>query len=133
MAAERLGKPTVTICNRGFAPDAQSAVSSRGMPGVRVVPETVPSECSVLTEIEAKINPVIDDIVTALTGPLTEEEKSPKSKEPETPQRIVFKGSLEEVNRFFYRRGWGDGLPIIPPTGEAVAEMLTGTDLPPDI
>ena len=33
---------------------------------------------------------------------------------------------------FFYRRGWSDGLPIIPPTEEKVAEMLKGTDLPPD-
>jgi hypothetical protein len=29
-------------------------------------------------------------------------------------------------------KGWTDGLPIIPPTEEAVAEMMTGTDLPPD-
>ena len=36
------------------------------------------------------------------------------------------------MNRFYYSKGWTDGLPIIPPTEEAVAEMLTGTDLPPD-
>jgi hypothetical protein len=63
---------------------------------------------------------------------LTEEERSPKPKEPEKPQRLFFRGSLQEVNQFFYRRGWGDGLPIIPPTEEAVKEMLKGTDLPPD-
>ena len=32
----------------------------------------------------------------------------------------------------FYKRGWTDGLPIVPPTEEAVKEMLTGTDLPAD-
>ena len=67
-----------------------------------------------------------------MTTPLTEEEKNPKQKEPEKYSRIAFKGSLEEVNRFFYKRGWSDGLPIIPPTEEAVAQMLTGTDLKPD-
>lgn len=35
---------------------------------------------------------------------------------------------LEEVNDLFYRRGWTDGLPIIPPTLERVKEMLKGTD-----
>ena len=75
---------------------------------------------------------VMDDIVAALTKPLTEEEKSPKPKEVEKPSRIIFKGNLEEVNRFFYKRGWADGLPIITPTEEAVAEMLTGIDLPAD-
>jgi hypothetical protein len=43
----------------------------------------------------------------------------------------VFSGELAEVQRFFYKRGWTDGLPILPPTREAVDEMLTGTDLPP--
>ena len=33
----------------------------------------------------------------------------------------------EEVYRFFYERGWTDGLPIIPPTEERVARMLQGT------
>ena len=79
------------------------------------------------------ISGVIDEIVAALTRPLTaEEEVSQSPKESEKPARIIFKGNLEEVNRFFYKRGWTDGLPIIPPTEEAVAEMLTGTDLPPD-
>jgi hypothetical protein len=36
------------------------------------------------------------------------------------------------VNRHFYQNGWTDGLPIVPPTEKAVAEMMTGTDLPAD-
>jgi hypothetical protein len=78
------------------------------------------------------LNPVFDDIVASLTKPLTAEEESPKPKQIEKPTRIIFKGSLEEVNRFLYQRGWTDGLPIVPPTEEAVADMLTGTDLAPD-
>jgi hypothetical protein len=85
-----------------------------------------------MEDIEAGVVGAFESMVSALTKPLTEEEKSPKPKEIETPVRIIFKGSLEEVNRFFYRRGWTDGFPIIPPTEEAVADMLTGTDLPPD-
>ena len=73
----------------------------------------------------------MDDIVSALTRPLTAEEKSPQTK-TEKPPTIIFKGSLEDVNQFFYRKGWGDGLPLLPPTEEAVAEMMKGTDLPPD-
>ena len=55
-----------------------------------------------------------------------------RGKEVEKTSRIVFKGDLEEVTLFFYKRGWGDGLPIVPPTEKAVEEMLTGTDLPSD-
>ncbi|WP_068133509.1 hypothetical protein [Limnochorda pilosa] len=40
---------------------------------------------------------------------------------------------LDEVNRLFYERGWSDGLPIVPPTAQRVAEMLRGADLSPDV
>ena len=71
-------------------------------------------------------------LAAALTSPLTDNERNPKKRKTEEPVRLVFKGSIEEVNRFFYNRGWSDGLPIIPPTEEAVKEMLKGTHHPPD-
>jgi hypothetical protein len=36
------------------------------------------------------------------------------------------------INRLFVERGWGDGLPIMPPTADAVEEMLTYCDRPWD-
>jgi hypothetical protein len=131
VATEDRTKPSATLVNKGFVNDALSAASSQGMPGLRIISTSVPCESSVVEDVKAGIDEAIDEIVAAFTKPLTAEEKSPK-KETAKPARIPFKGSLEEVNRFYYRRGWADGLPIIPPTEEAVAEMLTGTDLPPD-
>jgi hypothetical protein len=132
VAAEDAGKPTVTLCNTDFVRDAQVAASGRGLPGLRIIAEKVPCECTVDSQIEAGINAAFDEITAALTRPLTAEEKSPTEKTITKPARIVFKGSLDEVNRLFYAMGWHDGLPIIPPTEAAVAEMLTGTDLPPN-
>lgn len=127
-----MNKPAVALCNKGFVHDATSSASVKGMPGVRIILETVSPHSTVIEEIEAGVNAAWDDIIAALTSPLTAEEKSPKQKEVERPSRIVFKGNLEEVNRFFYKRGWTDGLPILPPTEEAVAQMLIGTDLSAD-
>src|SRR4030042_1212616 len=73
----------------------------------------------------------MENIVAALTGPLTADEKSPVPRFEKSP-RIAFTGGYEEVNQYFYRKGWTDGLAIAPPTEKAVAEMMTGTDLPPD-
>ena len=101
------------------------------MPGIRIVGESVACESTVKSEIEEGIAAVMKDVVEGLTKPLTPEEKSPKQQSGKTP-RVAFKGSLQEVNRFYYSKGWTDGLPIIPPTEAAVAEMMTGTDLPPD-
>jgi hypothetical protein len=129
---EDKGKPTATYVYEHFYNDAMSAASSKGMPVIRVVPESIVSECTVQETIDKAIAAVFDDVVAALTKPLTAEEKSPKKREPEKPPRIIFKGTLAEVNQFFYQRGWTDGLPIIPPTEEAVKEMMTGTELPAD-
>ncbi len=132
IAIEKTGKPVVVLANQNFVNDARSASSSKDMPSLRVVPLTVPCECSDVDQVETGVGSALDKIIDNLTRPLVPEEKSPRPKEIVREPRIMFKGNLEEVNHFFYQRGWTDGLPIIPPTEEAVVEMLTGTDLPPD-
>ena len=131
ISAEELNKPAVVLANHDFFTDGKSAASGRGTP-VRIISESVPPECTVLEEIRAGVTSAMDHLVASLTAPLTEEERSPTPKEIEEQERIVFKGDLKEINRFFYKRGWTDGFPVIPPTEEEVAEMLLGTDLPPD-
>jgi hypothetical protein len=121
----------VILVNRGFVNDAHSAASGKGMPGLRVLAEPIACESTVTEDIESGVNGAMKDIIAALTGPLTPEEKSPQPK-VEKSTSIAFTGSNLEVNHYFYRNGWTDGLPILPPTEEAVAEMMKGTDLPPD-
>lgn len=102
------------------------------MPNIRIVTESIPGHTTITEIVNKGISAVMGDIIAALTKPLTVEEKTPKSTEQENPSKVIFKGSLREVNQFFYRRGWTDGSPIIPPTEEEIADMLTGTDLPAD-
>ncbi len=47
-------------------------------------------------------------------------------------QRIKIVDSIEEVYRTYCERGWGDGLPIIPPTEERVRRMLSGCTRAPE-
>lgn len=101
------------------------------MPGVRVLGTTIACESTVAENISNGIDEVLDEIIAALTRPLTEEERSPPVKAGAQP-KIALKGTYDQVNQFFYRKGWGDGLPIVPPTQAAVDEMMKGTDLPPD-
>jgi hypothetical protein len=76
--------------------------------------------------------PLMQEMVDALTQPLTENEKHPKVvKRPKRP-RLLKKDTLENYKRMFIENGWTDGMPIEIPTEEKVAEMLTGTDHPPD-
>lgn len=39
---------------------------------------------------------------------------------------------FDQINAFYLEKGWGDGLPIVPPTGERVERMLAYCDRPWD-
>jgi hypothetical protein len=130
--AEQHHKPAVALVNEGFVHDARSAAAGKGMPGARFVLQKVPCECTVTEKIQAGVREAMGDVIAALTMPLRPEEETPAPRPTEVTRGAVFSGDLREVQRFFYKRGWTDGLPILPPTREAVDEMLTGTDLPPD-
>jgi hypothetical protein len=43
-----------------------------------------------------------------------------------------YQDALDRFNRDFLKMGWGDGLPLMPPTRERVDALLRGTPLPPD-
>lgn len=58
--------------------------------------------------------------------------KLPPQKPPYPAERFKFKGTVEDVNKLFFEKGWSLGLPIIPPTPERVARMLKGTSRKPD-
>jgi len=45
---------------------------------------------------------------------------------------IVFKGTVDEVSKYFSTEKWSDGLAIIPPTIDRVEEFLKYTDCSPD-
>lgn len=47
-------------------------------------------------------------------------------------REIVFRGTFEEVNAYFYEREWSDGLPIVPPALEKIEAFLSFTDRDPD-
>jgi len=68
-------------------------------------------------------------IIEALTKPI---EKKEVPAEAAKPKEIVYKGTLKEVNDFFFSNWWTDGLAIIPPTIERVEEFLKYTPLSPD-
>ena len=109
---ERLGKPTVITSNNQFMKLARASAGRRGVPGLRVVELNVHDLSSEpdIEEFIDKIIPeevsgVLDQIIDSLTRPLTAEEKSPKVVTKNLP-RVVFKGNLNEVNDFFYKRSW---------------------------
>jgi hypothetical protein len=48
-----------------------------------------------------------------------------------TSDSLELPGALEAIETYF-ENGWSDGLPVVPPTPEAVSAMLEGAKLAPD-
>lgn len=136
---EKKGIPCVMESwdDEGMKSIAERAFKFEGVPECRQVftpPDTALSDLGEYTP----------DLIDALTIPLTDEEKWSGMYTPPQPPRICMTGTYDEVEAFFEgdltrfpaniaAYAWmTDGLPIVPPTEEAVARMLEGTSHSPD-
>lgn len=129
---EKRGIPTVTAATSEFIALAKSSALSFGVQDLAFVKIPHPMGMIQLDEIRAKADAAFDAIVDTAVNwkPAAAPETASV---PVYPGRTIqFRGTVEDVNDLFYRNGWTDGLPIIPPTPERVEEMLTGTTRQPD-
>ena len=84
-------------------------------------------------EIKPLVDGAFEDIVSALTRPLTPEEATPPQLQKEALETEItvkaesYPGAMEQFNQVFLEKRWGDGLPLVPPTRERVDWMLSGT------
>ena len=76
--------------------------------------------------------PLMPQIIDGFTRPLTEEEKKPKASRRRARPRLMQPDTEENLHRLFLENGWTDGAPIVLPTEERVAHMLTGTAADPN-
>lgn len=79
---------------------------------------------------------MFDEMIAALTRPVTAEESKPRKKSGKT-QTLTFtadtiEAAIEDFNQLFIDNQWSDGLPVIAPTRERVTWMLTGTSRSPE-
>jgi hypothetical protein len=75
--------------------------------------------------------PVIQDIIDNLTKPVDPKKlkfKAAKTDLSGKPGTFVKAETEENLQQYFYDRGWTDGLPIVLPTEERVRKMLAGTN-----
>ncbi len=158
---ERRGVPTVIFTAEAFVRDAQQSAQTFGLAGLPLavvpLPFTNQSAESIRKMVDASFEEVIAGLTQPVRGPRNFIERpnvaeaqlgmlecGPLKCEP-GPQirfhvpdeKLVFDGedllnAWETMNRQFLEYGWGDGFPLVPPTFQAVEEMLRGTSRSPD-
>lgn len=137
---ERCGKPAVLLTKEDILMSAKCGASAGRLPHLRMVTcmlqdlsfEPVLDQALIERVIRPAVVPTVAGLIDGLLRPLTDEEAAPAPNTANAYADETFVGTAQEINDHFYRRGWTNGAPIVPPTREAVDEMLRGTDLPPE-
>lgn len=124
---EKRGLPGVVILYDACADTAKTTSEVMGVPIRWATVSYPPNKMS--NEQKTK---VMENVVKGIILQPTEREKQVGKYTPLKPPRIALEGTYEEIQDYFYKQGWTDGLPIIPPTEEKVKEMLKGTNHAPD-
>jgi len=135
---EKLGKPGATFTVDGLLSQRKRLAEVNGMPTLRIL--TIPAETYFAYEgLPEKMRPiaasVFDATIKALTYPLTEAEKNPPPQVFDySPMKFTGKSyteANEKYQQYCIDNQISDGLPLTPPTQEAVKWMLTGTSRSP--
>jgi hypothetical protein len=111
-----------------FIPLAKAQIRAKGLPRLPVVTVPHPIGGIPAAAVAAKAEAIVDSVLRALTM------------NPDTGaaavgvagQALEAPGDIDEFQGWLLERGWGDGLPAIPPTPERVARMLSATCRRPD-
>jgi len=119
---EQSSMPGVHIACEKMKHVAEWKSDATGTP-IRIVPTPCPKD----SITDKQMVDIIDVVIDALTRDLTREEQRDDLIKPGPPGQVAIEGTIAEIQEHFHNQRWTDGLPVVPPTKEAVEEMLAGT------
>ena len=134
---EKAGIPTVSLMYADQINFHKQVALNYGVPAIRFI--AVPR----IGTAEETVGAYYSQVAKALTDPLTAKEKESGLYSPPAPPRVLFEGTYDESQDFLQQTvliencrmcpiaKYTDGLPIIVPTEEKVAAMLSGTSHKP--
>ncbi|MFC1991079.1 hypothetical protein ACFLU9_02900 [Chloroflexota bacterium] len=127
---ERLGIPTVTVVTSQFIGLAKAIALSESAPSMCFVLVPHPMGMVSRADIDNKALKAFPEILKVATD-WQPSDQTPESKPAYPAERIQLSGTLGDVNKVFFERGWSLGIPIIPPTPDGIEHMLKGTSRKP--
>jgi len=121
VALEGLGVPTVVIGTDLFTSLARATSVAEGMPHLAHLTVSHPIGGIEPGVVRARADALIDDVLAALTR-----DRAPAVATASWAAGAVSApDDLDELQLFVLDRGWGDGLPVLPPMRERVERLLS--------
>jgi hypothetical protein len=136
---EKRGCPGVSIVSDVVIKAKKLLVDINGMPTCRVL--AVPAVDYLVAKTDPQLMKTVaeaafDHIHNALISPLTKEEMEVENFSYDySPKKFTgsdYSEAIEKFQQYCAENFMTDGLPVVPPTREAVDRMLAGTSYPPD-
>jgi hypothetical protein len=121
---ERAGFPTSSLVCEGFLGQAAATSVGLGMPNLPVA--TIVGHPGAQTVEEVRAHAARVTAAEVIANLLVQPDEVTLAPEPGS-RDIVFSGSFEDVNDYFYDREWSDGLPFVPPTMAKIEQFLSFT------
>jgi hypothetical protein len=121
--------PTVLLLSTPFVPLAASQARILGMPSVPTVVLAHPIGGTPLESVLSKLDAALDEIVGKLTTALPTASAAAPASDPGEWVDIDSGDEWSDLQVEFGKRGWGDGLPLVPPTAERLEAMIRGAGL----
>ena len=126
---EAAGYPTSSLVCEGFMSQAAATSIGLGMPNITLA--LVPGHVGTQSSDELRRN-ILEVTVARVIKNLTVMPPPKGDSSEPGAHDTIFRGGFDAVNRFFYKSEFSDGLPIIPPTREAVESFLRFVERDPN-
>jgi hypothetical protein len=133
-AVEQAGIPSLALVASGFTRQARATARSIGLGHVWLAeyPGVIPND-SDATFNEKVASHVVPNLFAGFEQLSTgfDVDAAAPAVEPQA-REVVFQGTFDDVQDYFDRHLWSDGLPVVPPTVQRVEAFLRYTDRDPD-
>ena len=128
------GKVALTVCSTSFIGLGKAQQKALGYPDLPIALVPHPFGIRKRDELRGIAEQCAGEIDRLLReSAVHDSAASAQAAAPQLRARLVeAPGDFDELNKFFMKRRWGDGLMIAPPTQEAVTRMLRHTRRAPD-
>jgi hypothetical protein len=114
--------PAVVLGTDVFASLGRTAAAALGLPHLPLVTVAHPIGGVEASAVAARAERIVGDVLDALTR----DPSPPAPAEFSRVAKLEAPDDLDAFQEFALAQGWGDGLPVLPPTAERVARILGG-------
>jgi hypothetical protein len=130
--AAKHGLPSLAICSTAFTGLGRAQAKALGHAPLPIAVIPHPFGNRTRSEVRSLAEDCVNNVVRLLCGGGEEIAEATRAEGDGRAQLIQVPDEQVGIDRFFFERGWSDGLPIVAPTRERVAATLACTRRPPD-